>query len=150
MDRIFKSLRGRLLRYLAFALLVAGILAIGVGAFRLVAYSVPLAQGDYIGAADSGAGDASVALYDAGLQAYKEGNLDAAQELFTKSYSALLGDGTLPTSYSKQDLASNCQFYLGNIQAQNHQIDQAIQAYEQSLRMNPNNMDAKYNLEMLK
>ena len=150
MDAIFQRLRGRLLRYAAIALTVAGILVIGVGAYRLVAYSVPLANGDYIGAAESGAGDASVALYDAGLQAYREGNLDAAQQLFSASYSKLLADGTLPTAYSKQKLASDCQFYLGNIQAMNKQIEPAIQAYEQSLRLNPDNMDAKYNLEMLK
>ncbi len=45
-------------------------------------------------------------------------------------------------------LAEQSYFNLGNIYFQNGQFEQAAEAYKQALRINPADMDAKYNLEL--
>ena len=45
---------------------------------------------------------------------------------------------------------SNAFYNMGNAHFQNQEIDEAIDAYKQSIRLSPDNNDAKYNLAMAK
>jgi tetratricopeptide (TPR) repeat protein len=118
------------------------------GVYRLVAYSVPLYTGDPYRAAQAGVGDEAVAIYNAGLTAYERQNYDVAKEIFTQGYSSLTDStGTIPQS--RQKLASDFQFELGNTLVKSGKVPDAIEAYKQALRHNPDNLPAKYNLELL-
>ncbi len=45
-----------------------------------------------------------------------------------------------------KDVRAGAYYNLGNTYLSNKKIDEAIQAYKQSLKLNPKDMDAKYNL----
>jgi tetratricopeptide (TPR) repeat protein len=134
----------------AVALLVLSAAAVLYGAYSLFTYSIPMTQGGdaYTTAYQSAVADKATVLYDAAQQAYQEGNYKAAQALLTKAYSECTdSSGHLPDS--RNALAGDIQFLLGNALAKDKNVKDAITAYGQSLRHNPNHMYAKYNLELL-
>lgn len=117
------------------------------GGYRFVTYTVPMLEGDYIRAAEGG-GDRASALYDAGLKAYENEDYKSAKDHFTKAQSALTDEaGGMPDS--KKALAAQIQFSLGNTYFRQKQLKLAAEAYKQSLRLDPANLEAKYNLELL-
>lgn len=132
-----------------FAVMV-GIVALGFalwGGYRVITYTVPMLQGDYSQAAQGG-GDQADALYDAGLSAYEGEDYKSAKELLTRAQSALTDSrGEIPGE--RKAMASKIQFALGNTYFQQKQLKAAAEAYKQSLRLDPANLEAKYNLELI-
>lgn len=118
------------------------------GSWRMLAYSLPMQVGDYERAAEGGAGNIANAYYDAGLLAYQNEDYKQAKELLTKAQSALTSSqGGLPPE--AKPLAAKIQFALGNNYFRQKQLKLAAEAYRQSLRLDPDNLEAKYNLELM-
>lgn len=118
------------------------------GSWRMVACSLPMQMGDYVRAAESGSGNSANAYYDAGLAAYQNEQYKEAQKLFTAAQSALTSSsGDLPPE--AKAMAAKIQFALGNNYFRQKQLKAAAEAYRQSLRFAPDNLEAKYNLELM-
>jgi Ca-activated chloride channel family protein len=75
--------------------------------------------------------------YDAANTYYRQNELDKAQQTL---------EPTL--SHAQAALAEFVHFNLGNIAYNAKQFDVAIAQYEDTLRLQPNDRDAKYNLEL--
>lgn len=128
--------------------LVLALSVFGFGVYQSLTYSWPMYKGDYKAAYSSSAADKAIVLYDAGLAAYQNGDLENAHNLLTKAYSALNDSkGTIPES--RKYLGSQVQFLLGNTKAKMKKVPEATEAYQQALRLDPTNLYAKYNLELL-
>lgn len=137
------------------------------GCYRYISWTDPLTHDNYSQAAESEVGDKAIALFDRGLTEYREAlaqtNQEAAQAQWTDAqkdlsaaYNQLLqeGNGTVPAS--SRQLAADIQFQLGNMQVQNGLAQQSleliqagVQSYEECLRLDPSNLAAKYNIELL-
>ncbi len=85
-------------------------------------------------------GDSSVVLYDVGNVLYESGNYEQAMQAYAGSLSP---KETLPEQ-------AGTLYNLGNTLFQNQKYDKAAEAYIESLKRNPNDLEAKYNLELAK
>lgn len=140
---------------------------IGLGGYRYLSWTSPLADGNYGHAAESQLGDQAVALYDRGLSEYRQAlatdDADAAQTLWqnaqadlSAAYNQLIAEGNGSVPDSSRKLAADLQFQLGNMQVmtglaqQSVELIQAgVQSYEECLRLDPGNLAARYNIELL-
>lgn len=121
----------------------------GFGAYQAVTYTWPMHRGQFLTASESRLADRPVALYDAGLAAYQRGSYSLARSYLTEASSACIDpNGTV--SESREQICAQIQFLLANSYFALQKPETAIQAYEESLRLDPNNLHAKYNLELLK
>ncbi|HJY88287.1 MAG TPA: tetratricopeptide repeat protein [Candidatus Acidoferrales bacterium] len=131
---------------------VAVVLFLGLfayGVYQGATYTWPMHRGAFHRASQSKVGDKPTALYDSGLQAYQAQEYEAAKSELTAAYSACTDDaGLIPGS--RKQLCAQIQFLLGNTYVNLKKVQSAIQAYEESLRLDPTNLYAKYNLELLK
>lgn len=127
---------------------VAGIFAFLFGLYMLFSYSVPMLKGNYGSASNSYAADRCVSLYDTGLQFYQAEEYKPATLALTDAYNACLGPQGL-VSDEHRKLAANIKFLTGNALVYQKQLKQAVEAYKEALRLDPDNLEAKYNLELL-
>ena len=130
-------------------LLVASILLALFGAFRLASYSGRMLAHDFVGAAGSSVGDTPLALYDYGIQAYQKENYALAKDALTEAFNQLTKN-TAVVPPERKELAGQTQFMLGVVNEHAKQFRVAVTAYEDCLRLTPDNLNAKYNLERLK
>jgi tetratricopeptide (TPR) repeat protein len=128
--------------------LLASLVVLTLGLRQALYYTIPMLQGDYVGAAQSETVRPTQAWYDAALVSYKRKDYEAAKELLQLSYSSLSAeDGQLNSA--DNNVAAEVQFLLALTQEGLKQKRQAIDAYKQALRHNPDHLTAKYNLERL-
>lgn len=127
---------------------VGSILVFLFGILMLFAYSVPMLNGNYESASRSIVGDKAIALFDRGLQRYKQEDYKGAVGTLNDAYNACLGKQGV-VSEDKRKLAAQAKFLAGNALVKDKQLRQAVEAYKESLRLDPDNLEAKYNLEML-
>jgi len=80
-----------------------------------------------------------IATYNLGASLYKQENYEES----AKTFASLLEAEKKVDS----ELTSNTFYNLGNSFCEAQKYDEAVKAYKQSLRLNPKDMDAKYNLE---
>ncbi len=83
-------------------------------------------------------GDSSVVLYDLGNLLYSGGDYDNASKTYMGSY-----DPKDPPAVQGQTF-----YNLGNSLFEGKKYDQALEAYLKSLKRNPQDEDARYNLEL--
>ncbi|HEX9933576.1 MAG TPA: tetratricopeptide repeat protein, partial [bacterium] len=83
--------------------------------------------------------NSSVAQFNVGDAAYKKSNWDKALEFFGKT----LRTESVP-------LQSKTYYNTGNALYRQGKLAESIQAYEQALKLDPNDLDAKYNLEFVR
>lgn len=127
----------------------AGILLALFGVVRLATYSGPMLQERFPDAVKAPMGDQPLALYDWGLQLYKREDYKLAKEVLTESFNQLTRNtGVVPAD--RKALGSQIQFMLGVVNEKGKQFRVAITAYEDCLKLDPDNLYAKYNLERLK
>jgi Ca-activated chloride channel family protein len=85
-------------------------------------------------------GDTSVIMYDMGNALYDKGDYSTAAQSF---------QGSLNPHESKADQAATL-YNLGNSFYEGKEYDKAVAAYVESLKRNPRDLEAKYNLELAK
>lgn len=82
--------------------------------------------------------DSRIARYNAGAAYYKQQRYDEAGQTF----------GEYAASADAPAEASKALYNLGNTLFQSGKLDESIEAYKQTLRLNPRDEDARYNLEL--
>ena len=103
----------------------------------------PYLAGDYAAALDAYQGaqgtspDSGEPRYNAGNVLYRMGEYEDSLQ----SYDDAL-------KYAKGELRSSGFFNRGNVSFQEQEYEQAVEAYKEVLRMNPDDRDAKHNLEL--
>jgi len=142
---IFRALLGGLATVAMYACIVAALF----GLFRLWVYNQPLRHENYRAAAESPVGDRVKAMYGLGLQFYQQGNLPYAKQVLSDALNELTAQtGIVPED--RRRIGSDIQHLLGVVNEHDKQFRLAIAAYEESLKLEPNNYASKYNLERLK
>ncbi len=138
--------RSHILNFLAVVCLLLAIF----GAARLIFFSTPMLRHDFIKAQNSPlASNRPLALYDLALSNCRQGNFEIARDQLSNAFNALTQNtGVVPAN--EEMLAARIQFLLGVVNERLKLSRVAISAYEECLRHDPDNMDAKYNLERLK
>jgi len=98
--------------------------------------------------------------YDEALAAFREAQIDAPndRQIAMNIGSALFGLGkfdeaeeafTEALGTSQSALRSQALYNLGNTRFKQQQLAQAAESYERALEIDPNDMDAKHNLEIV-
>ncbi|HEY9775935.1 MAG TPA: hypothetical protein V6C81_19385 [Planktothrix sp.] len=140
---LMRSKKG-LVKLAAFAFIALAL----YGCLRLFTYTLPMLQHDYATAAQSKRGEQTLPYYDAGLELYHNGDYVNAQKIWTAGYTLLSDqDGTI--AVSRQARAADFQLLIGNSLFYQQKLSPAAEAYKQALRHNPNDLEAKYNLELV-
>jgi Ca-activated chloride channel family protein len=83
--------------------------------------------------------NAPITQFNIAAAAYKKNNYDKAMESCGK---------TLKTEDVR--IQSKTYYNMGNTFYRQNKLAESIQSYEQALKLNPNDMDAKYNLEFVR
>ncbi len=122
--------------------------AFGYGFYGLYTYVIPLQKGDLVGAMESRVADRSEVLINGACDAYEQGKFDDAAMILELALEKLVDKS------GRFDLANSAKlesvfFMLGKCYHLQEKFDKAIQNYEDTLRLNPNHLPAKYNLEMI-
>jgi len=133
---------GRLLLSLAIAL------AFGYGFYGLFTYAAPMSQDNFRQARTSYLADQTEILLNGGARAYEEGNLDETTRVLELELETLIDKSGRYSATDKWKL-ERVYFLLGKAYHRQEKFDKAVQNYEDTLRMNPNHLPAKYNLEMI-
>ena len=81
--------------------------------------------------------DLAQPVYNAGNTHYRQQRYGAAQQSYEKAL-----------SIADADLAQSATFNLGNVLFNAANLEEAIEAYKQALRINSDDADAKHNLEL--
>ena len=103
----------------------------------------PYLNGDYADALNAYKG-AQIRAPDSGAPYYNSGNALYRME----EYGGSLQDYDESLMYAESELRLRGFFNRGNASFQTQQYSQAIEAYKEVLRMNPDDIDAKHNLEL--
>lgn len=147
MNTMKKFLHDRRLLLAQLTVLAFALLAI-VGAYRWFSYSQPMLAGNYPAASESLSADRAVALYDAAVVYYQNEKFDVALKILDAAYTEVSGPGgEIPADRKK--LAAEIKFLAGNALVKTKQLSKAVEAYKEALRLDPTNLYAKYNLELL-
>jgi tetratricopeptide (TPR) repeat protein len=133
---------GRLLLSLAIAL------AFGYGFYGLFTYALPLAKDNFREARTSIVADQTEILLNGAAKAYDEGNLDETVRVLELELEILI-DKSGRYNLANRWKLERVYFLLGKAYQKQEKFDKAVQNYEDTLRMNPNHLPAKYNLEMI-
>lgn len=96
----------------------------------------------------SGTEDKPILLLNAAMVEVQNREGEKAKALMSSAYEACLDDGG-NVSPRWKSTAATIKFRQANLLVGMQDIEGAIEAYCESLRLEPDNMDAKYNLELL-
>ena len=133
---------GRLVLSLAIAF------AFGYGCYGFFTYALPLSQDNFREARTSLVADQTEILLNGAAKAYDEGKLDDAARVLELQLEKLIDKSGRYNRLDRWKL-ERTYFLLGKIYHKQEKFDKAIQNYEDTLRMNPDHLPAKYNLEMI-
>lgn len=148
MKKVIEFLR-RIRVGLAWLVVVGSLVALCAIGLRFFDYSLPMLRGNNERAGERvWLGDTSVSHFNRGLTLYEENDYSSARKAMEAALANCVGsDGQLLESHRL--LAAECQFYIGNSWFNSKKTAEAVAAYEECLKLNPNHLTAKYNLEKL-
>jgi Ca-activated chloride channel homolog len=127
------------MRYgLSIGLFVLGLAFIAFG-FHQQKYDHAVRDGNYGYALTFKFADRDILTYNMAYKAYQAKNLERAVDLYRQAL----------TLTKSPFFASDIQFNLGVIMEQLKEAEGAAEQYKESLRLNPGNLAAKFNLERL-
>lgn len=140
--RVLKAL-GRLLLALAI------IASVTYGFYGLWTYVRPLHKQDLRTALESKVADRPEVFLEGACQAYDSGNYKVAKKVLELALEELIDKSG---RYKPADAGrvEKVHFLLAKTLHRLEDFEKAIKEYEETLRINPDHYDAKYNLEMLK
>jgi len=117
--------------------------------FRMVQFDLPMMRGDYeLATRNQVMVDSPEAQYNYALSCYRDHDYDTCRKVMTQVYAGCV-DRSGAVRESQRELAARAQFYIGNSQFNLGKNDDAVAAYEQSLRLVPGDLYTIYNLEKL-
>ena len=122
--------------------------AFGYGFYGLFTYVVPFYKGDLVTAMDSRVADQSEILINGACDAYDKGKFDEAAMILELALEKLV-DKSGRFDLTNRAKLESVFFMLGKCYHLQEKFDKAIANYEDTLRLNPNHLPAKYNLEMI-
>ena len=134
----------------AFAKFVCALACVGVlySVYLWFSYSQPMLREQFDEASQSWVADKAVSFYDAGLRQYRDEQFDQAVKSLTEAFNACHStEGGIPPD--RIQLAAAIKFLHGNALYKTGKLKTAKGLYEESLRLDPSNLDAKNNLELL-
>ncbi|MBY0358462.1 MAG: tetratricopeptide repeat protein [Candidatus Obscuribacterales bacterium] len=137
-------------KFLVAALVLLSVLLYYSGLNRFVGYSLPMLKANYAKAIASPYADKAEVLYNGALDAYEQNDLEGCKRVLALAYEELVNDEDASIKARDKKRAADIKFMLGKVMQKLKKNDHAIEAYEQSLRLDPSNLASKYNLEMLK
>lgn len=138
--------KAKFLGKLLVSLLIAGSFAVGY--YGLQAYVVPMSQDNLRQARISAVADQTEVLLNGAAKAYEEGRVDEAAKVLELNLE-LLVDKTGRYQASNRWKLERIYFLLGKCYHRLEAFDKARRNYEDTLRLNPAHLPAKYNLEMI-
>lgn len=118
------------------------------GFYGTFSYVIPMAQGDLRHARTSAVKDQSEILINGAQKAYEEGNLKEATKVLELALEELV-DMSGRYDIANQSKLEDVHFLLGKCYHLQEKYDKAIEGYVETLRLNPDHLPAKYNLEMI-
>ena len=145
---MLNNIKAKLGRTARIAFSLAIVSAFGYGFYGLVTYAVPLSQDNFRQAQTSYVADPTEVLINGGAKAYEEGDLEEATKVLELALEKLVSKSGRYQAADRWKL-ERVHFLLGKSYHRLKKLDKAVQNYEDTLRMNPNHMPAKYNLEMI-
>lgn len=130
------------------ALSLAIAFAFGYGFYGLFTYALPLSKNDFRQAMSSVVADETEVLINGAAQEYEQGNYEDATKALELALDKMV---TKSGQHKLQDRwkLERVYFLLGKSYHRQKQFDKAAENYKETLRLNPNHLFAKYNLEML-
>lgn len=146
----------KVLGKLALSLAIAG--AFGYGFYGLCTYVLPLSQDNFGNARSSAVADQAEVFLNGAAKAYDDsllpnGKVDKARLAEATKVLEMEVDLLISKSgrYNLTDRSklTRVYFLLGKCYQRQEKADKAIESYENTLRLDPTHLPAKYNLEML-
>jgi tetratricopeptide (TPR) repeat protein len=122
--------------------------AFGYGFYGLFTYALPLSKDNFAQARTSLVADETEVLLNGAAKAYEEGRLDEATRVLEIALEKLVDKSGRYDLADRSKLA-RVYFLLGKSYHLQEKYDRAIANYEDTLRIDPGHMAAKYNLEMI-
>ncbi len=131
---------------LCLALLVA--FSFGYGYYGLYTYALPLSKDNFRQAMTSKVADESEVLIQGAAKAYDEERYSEVSKVLELALEKLIDKGGRYKAADADKLV-RVFFLLGKTFHKQEEFGKAIMNYEETLRLNPQHLPAKYNLEMI-
>lgn len=145
---MLNELKAKLGKAARVALSLAIVSAFGYGFYGLVTYALPLSHDDLPQAQTSLVADQTEILIAGAAKAYEEGRYEESTKVLELALEELVSKSGRYQAANRWKL-ERVYFLLGKSYHRMKKFDKAVQNYEDTLRMNPDHMPAKYNLEMI-
>jgi tetratricopeptide (TPR) repeat protein len=140
------KLKALFLGKLLVSLLIA--CSFGIGYYGLHTYAVPMSKDNVRQARVSAVADQTEVLLNGAAKSYEEGRIEEAAKVLELNLE-LLVDKTGRYKASNRWKLERVYFLLGKCYHRMEVFDKARHNYEDTLRLNPAHLPAKYNLEMI-
>lgn len=121
---------------------------IGFAGYRFSSYDAPIHRQNYVAASESAVADKPLVLFDEAMKQVANRDGEAASNALQQAYEACLNEeGDVRGEHAA--IAAEIKFRHGIVLIAMQDGGGAVEAFQESLRLDPHNLEAKYNLELL-